>query len=151
MSLHSAVACIAPLARRTLLLALALTALAGCATAPQHFDSQASYNRSFDTAVAAMADQRMIFSTQDRRQGLVVAELNGDVIKATVEPRYDGTNRVSFSAQGDKPADAQLLQRVIAAYSDRMAKLGLLGGFKDSGGASQSGPIPCPSGPAFCK
>jgi hypothetical protein len=138
--------------RRRLLLGLVLAALAGCGTPaqPHHFDSQISYDRTFDIALAAMADQKMIFSAQDRRQGLVVAERNGDTIRATVQPQYDGTNRVTFSTPGDKPADAELLKRVIDAYNNRMAKLSLLGGFKDSSGASQQGPIPCPGGPAFC-
>lgn len=139
--------------RRALLLGLVLATLAGCGSSPlpNHFDSMASYDRTFDTAVSAIADQKMTFSVQDRRQGLVVAERNGDTIKATVQPMYDGTNRVTFSAPGDKPpADPALLGRVSEAYNQRMAKLGLLGGFKDSGGANQNGPTPCPSGPAFC-
>lgn len=140
----------AVLHRRTLLLTLTLAALCGCAAPPQpyHFDSQASYVRTFDLATAAMADQRMIFDVIDRRQGRAVATLKGDTITATLQDQLDGTVRVTFNAKGQ--ADPDLLKRVIASFNGRMAKLGLLGGFKESGGAEYKGPIPCPSGPAFC-
>jgi hypothetical protein len=138
--------------RRSLLLTLALAALSGCAAPPQpnHFDSHASYNRTFDVATAAMADQRMIFGVIDRRHGQAVATLKGDTITATLQEQLDGTVRVTFSAQGPAHGDPELLKRVIASYNTRMEKLGLLGGFKDSGGAEYKGPIPCASGPAFC-
>jgi hypothetical protein len=133
-----------------LLFWLALGGLAGCsAPAPSHFDSQASYNRTFDAATGAMADQRMAFGTIDRRNGLAVGTLNGDTISATLENQRDGTVRVTFAAQNQTPGETELLKRVIASYNARMAKLGLLGGFKDSG-SEYKGPIPCASGPAFC-
>jgi hypothetical protein len=136
--------------RRALLLALALATLGGCAAPaqPNHIDSQASYLRTFELATAAMADQRMIFDVIDRRQGRAVATLNGDTITATLQDQLDGTVRVTFNAQGQ--ADPDLLKRVIASFNGRMGKLGMLGGFKDSGGAEYKGPIPCASGPAFC-
>jgi len=142
----------AALHRRSLLLALAVAALGGCAAPapPSHFDSQASYNRTFDAAAGAMADQKMTFGVIDRRHGQAVATLNGDTITATLQEQLDGTVRVTFSAQGPAPGDPELLKRVIASYNTRMSKLGLLGGFKDSGGAEYKGPVPCPSGPAFC-
>jgi hypothetical protein len=137
-----------------LLLALALAAFGGCGTAPPrtHFDSHLSFDRSFDIALAAMADQRMTFSAQDRRQGRIVGTIDGSTLVATIQPSLDGMFRVVFEPQGDSPADAALLGRVGAAYNERMAKLGLLGGFKDEAGAatSKAGPRPCPSGPALC-
>ena len=57
---------------------------------------------------------------------------------------------MTFEPQADTPADAALLKRVVDAYNERMAKLGLLGGFKDADGGGRSGPTPCPSGAAFC-
>ena len=113
------------------MLALALVALGGCAaTQPTGFDSQASYNRTFEAATGAMADQRMIFGVIDRRQGQAVATLNGDTISATLQDQLDGTVRVTFNAQGPAHADPELLKRVIASYNARMQKIGLLGGFK---------------------
>jgi hypothetical protein len=114
----------APGLRRSLLLGIALAALAGCSTPPQrtHFDSLASYGRTFDIALGAMADQKMIFSVQDRRHGNIVAERNGDVVTATLQPQFDGTIRVTFNAPNPMPADPELLKRVITAYNERMAQ-----------------------------
>lgn len=111
-------------ARRRLLATLALAVLAGCGTARMatQFETHTSFDRSFNTAMSAMADQRMIFSVQDRRQGVIVAELNGDAVKATVEPQhFEGTILVSFSAVGDKHADDKLLERVVESFKTRMA------------------------------
>jgi hypothetical protein len=142
----------------TLVLPLALLALGsllgigGCtgASPGRVPDSQTSFERTFDVALAAMADQRMIFSVQDRRQGRIVGTIDGSTLVATIQPIVDGTTRVTFEPQGNTQADAALLKQVTDAYNARMSKLGLLGGFKDADGASQKGPIPCPSGPAFC-
>ena len=110
--------------RRALLLALGLAALAGCATQAQRtqFDSHLSFDRTFNTAMGAMADQKMIFSVQDRRQGLLVAELNGDTVQATLRPNpLDSTVRVEFSAVGAPHGDDKLLTRVVDAYRQRMS------------------------------
>jgi hypothetical protein len=134
-----------------LLLALVfLTGLAGCASPSTGNlpDSQLSFDRTYDLALAAMADQRLIFSAQDRRQGRIVGSTDGVTIIASIEPIVDGTTRVSFTSQGNGAADAALLARVTEAYNTRMSKLGIVGGFKDSGGSNR--PVPCPSGPAFC-
>ena len=136
-----------------LLLALvSLAGIGGCAGAsPGRVpDSHTTFDRTYDIALAAMADQRMIFSVQDRRQGRIVGTVDGSTLVATIQPIVDGTTRVNFEPQGDTAADAALLKRVADAYNARMEKLSLLGGFKDSSGANQKGPTPCPSGPAFC-
>jgi len=141
----------APIAATAALL-LALGGLGGCAgPAPGRVaDSQMTYDRTYDIAFAAMADQRLTFSVQDRRQGRIVGSIDGITLVATIQPIVDGTTRVQFVTQGETAADTALLVKVSDAYDGRMAKLGLLGGFKDSGGSSQKGPVPCPSGPAFC-
>jgi hypothetical protein len=135
---------------------LMLLGLAGCSSSPfamapgQVPDSQLSFDRTFDMAVAAMADQRITFSEQDRRQGRIVGSVDGSTLVTTVRPMRDGTTRVSFEPQGHTPADEALLLRVSNAYNERMSKLGLLGGFDRSGVRTDRGPVPCPSGPAFC-
>jgi hypothetical protein len=129
-----------------------ISGIAGCAapTPGRVADSQASFDRTYDVALGAMADQRMTFSTQDRLQGRIVGSVDGITLSATIQPIVDGTTRVSFEAGGNTEADVAMLKRVADAYNARMSKLGLLGGFKDGAEANQKGPIPCPSGPAFC-
>ena len=136
----------------TAALLFTLFSVVGCASVSPGGvpDSLISIERTYDVALAAMADQRMIFSVQDRRQGRIVGSVEGSTLVATIQPIVDGTTRVTFEPQGNTAADAALVKRVIDAYNARMSKLGLLGGFKDSGGAEYKGPIPCPSGPAFC-
>jgi hypothetical protein len=110
--------------RRRLLSGLAFGALAGCGAQQlaTQFESHTTFDRSFNTAMSAMADQKMIFSVQDRRQGVIVAELNGDFVQATVAPQhFEGTIRVSFSAVGNKHADAKLLERVVESFKARTA------------------------------
>lgn len=109
---------------RRRVLGLALAVLAGCGTPrlATQFESHTSFDRSYNTAMSAMADQKMIFKVQDRRQGVIVAELNGDLIQATVEPQYfDGTIRVGFSAVGNKHTDDKLLERVVESFKARTA------------------------------
>jgi hypothetical protein len=114
---------VAPFGRRRLLLGLALGAVAGCSTTPQRtqFDSHLNFERTFNTVMGAMADEKMTFSVQDRRHGLLVAQLNGDTVQATMQPNFlDSTVRVQFSAVGDKHTDEKLLMRVVEAYRLRM-------------------------------
>jgi hypothetical protein len=141
----------------TLLRWLALVCLLGlgaCSSNPVAMgpgrvpDSQLSFDRTFDMALASMADLRMVISDQDRRQGRIVGSLDGSTLVASVRPMLDGTTRVSFDAQGQTPADAALVQRVSSAYTERMSRAGLLGGFKRDD--DYRGPVPCPSGAAFC-
>jgi hypothetical protein len=91
-------------------------------------DSLASYNRTFDAALGAMADQKMNFSVQDRRQGNIVGTLNGDTIIATLQPQFDGTIRVFFRSQTESATSAALLKRVVDAYNERMSGARLLPG-----------------------
>jgi hypothetical protein len=136
--------------RRALLLGLCGAVLAACGTSapPTHFDSMAGYNRTFDAALGAMADQKMVFSVQDRRNGRIIGEVGGETLTATLQPMPDGALRVSFVPQNDSPAAMALQQRVADSYSARMSGQSILGGFRDSG--DQRGPAPCPAGPAFC-
>ena len=133
------------------LAACVLAALAACGTPPQRaqFDSTLSYNATYNDTLGAMADQKLIFSEQDRLNGRIVGARDGETIVATLQPMQDGTLRVSFSAQGDSAAATALRQKVIASYVARTSNASMLGGFKDKGGDT-TGPTPCPTAPAFC-
>lgn len=126
-----------------------LGALPGCSTQPLGAvdDSQLSFDRTFNAAFGAMSDQKMVVGVQDRRNGLIVGTLNGDSITATLAPQHDGAIRVRFTQQGEN--NPELLKRVVDAYNARVANRSILGGFRDSG--NDTGPVPCSSGPAFCK
>ena len=139
----------APGLRRRVLGFAALALLTACSTAPLGVvnDSQLSYDRTFNTALAAVAEQKMIVEVQDRRFGQIVGTLNGDKVTVAMSPQLDGAIQVRFAQQGS--SDPELLKRVIASYNARMSNASLLGGFRDAG--DQTGPVPCPSGPAFCK
>ena len=136
---------------RSLLLALCTALLAACGTPapPAHFDSQASYNRTFDTALSAMADHKLVFSVQDRRGGRIVGGIDGETIMATLQPMQDGTLRVSFVPQNDTPAGLALQRRVADSYIARTSGQSLLGGSREPD--NYRGPVPCPSGAAFCR
>lgn len=134
-----------------LMLALAtLSMLGSCASAqPGRVpDSLVGFDRTFDAAMGALVDQKMTVTHQDRRHGSIDAKAGNAVVAVTLRTLPDGAIRVAFDLQGDSSADPGLLARVTDAYNARMSGLSILGGFKDSG--SQRGPVPCPSGPAFC-
>jgi len=129
-----------------LLLAAGLLAACGTRPPPAHFDSQLSFDRTFNDALGAMADQKLVVSEQNRRQGRIVGTLDGETVVATLQPMLDGTLRVSFAAQGDSAAAEALKRKVVDSYVARTSNASLLGGFKGGGG----GPTVCPAGPAFC-
>jgi hypothetical protein len=130
-----------------------LAVLAGCSSSPPGSaaasarDSHLSFDRTFNAALGAMADQKLVFSVQDRRNGRIVGAIEGETLTATLQPMRDGLLRVNFAPQGDSPAAVALQQRVIESYNARMSNQSILGGFK---GGNDRGPTPCPSGPAFC-
>ncbi len=132
------------------LAACVLAALAACGTPPQRaqFDSTLSYNATYNDTLGAMADQKLIFSEQDRLNGRIVGTRDGETIVATLQPMQDGTLRVSFAAQGESAAATALQQKVIASYIARTSNASILGGMKDKG--VDKGPTPCPTAPAFC-
>ena len=147
---HPLFAVVQAAAWRSLLLALCAALLAACGTPtpPTHFDSHVSFNRTFDSALGAMADQKMVFSVQDRRGGRIVGETGGETITATLQPMQDGTLRVSFVPQNDTPAALALQRSVADRYMARTSGQSLLGSSREPD--TYRGPIPCPSAPAFC-
>lgn len=137
-------------ARRAVVVCLVAGLLGGCAAAPSgtvHY-SHLTYERTYNLVLAALADQKLTLNTQDRRGGVIVGSDRGVSVTATLTPQVDTSIRVEFTQQ-PAGADPALMKRVADAYSTRMAQLGVLGVFKDSDGGG-SGPVPCPSGPAFC-
>jgi hypothetical protein len=136
-----------------LLAALAALLLLGACAGPAPparptAESHLSFDRTYAVARAALTDQKLAIGEEDRRRGVIVGTGDGVTITATLMPLPDGAIRVTFRAQPEG-ADPAALQRVADAYAARMAQHGVLSGFKGEGG-SGGGPVPCPSGPAFC-
>jgi hypothetical protein len=111
----------------------ALFALAGCAGDPHRarFDSHTTYDRTFDTVVGAMADQKLVIGQQDRRRGTVVGTEAGVTVSAELLPQVDGLIQVRFEQTGPSASGPAVLKKVADSYEARMARLKLLGGFSD--------------------
>jgi hypothetical protein len=117
--------------RRSLATAALVAALGGlvaCVGTPPGTvpNSLSSYDRTFDTALGAMTDQKLDISQQERRLGTIVGTLGEVSITATLQPLFDGTTRVTFKQQGEAPADPGLLKRVVDSYNERMSHAKIL-------------------------
>lgn len=113
--------------RRTALLSLAgvaASALAGCVAYPYGVPAPgpSTFDRAFDAASGAMADQGLSFRTQDRASGVIVGVRGGLTLTASVRPQADGTTRVEFKQSGSQAQDANLVDRVVADYNRRMGR-----------------------------
>lgn len=148
-----------PYAPLLVVLAAVVVLLGGCAGSSSRppapvptspiAESHLSFDRTFDLARAALTDQKLAIEQQDRRTGVIVGTEGAIAVTATLEQIREGPIRVTFR-QVPAGADPALLQRVITAYHTRMAQFGILRGFDSPGGSAGGGPVPCPSGPAFC-
>ncbi|HRY87822.1 MAG TPA: hypothetical protein P5163_15580 [Rubrivivax sp.] len=110
--------------------AAAVLAAAGCAgsgpsSAPD-IVSLGSYDRSFDSMVGALTDQKLAVSRQDRRAGTAVGTDGGAEITGTLSVLPDGSYRVSFRQSGEAADRPDLLKKVVASFNERMAKLKVL-------------------------
>lgn len=80
----------------------------------------ASYERSFAAVAAAMRDQGLAISVEDRASGTVVGSSDAGSVTATVRPQPDGSVRAQFDARGAR--DPQLIERVSQSYDRRMGR-----------------------------
>ena len=84
--------------------------------APQRFD------RSWNAATGAMADQGLTIVSQDRGAG-VIRGTRGDIaIVATLQTLADGRVQVKFDSTGATSADPGLIHRVSESYERRMGR-----------------------------
>ena len=85
-------------------------------SAPQRFD------RSWNAASGAMADQGLTIVSQDRGAG-VIRGTRGDItIVATLQTLADGRVQVKFGSTGATSADPDLIHRVSDSYDRRMGR-----------------------------
>ena len=97
-------------------MALVAVGLPACYTypTPYGYATPASFDRSWEAAVGALADNGLAITSQDRDSGAVSGRRGAiDVV---------GNVRVEFTARGDIKQDPGLVDRVSAAYDRRMGR-----------------------------
>ena len=82
----------------------------------------ASFDRSWEAAVGALADNGVAITVQNRDAGVVSGRRGAIDVTANVRPQSDGSVRVEFAARGDVGQDPGLVDRVSAAYDRRMGR-----------------------------
>ena len=82
----------------------------------------ASFDRSWEAARGAFADQGVSLSREDRSAGVMSGTRDGINITANVRAQADGSVRVEFSTSGATAADPELINRVTSAYNRRMGR-----------------------------
>lgn len=107
---------------------LATAALAGCYTyapAPAAVYVPAgpsTFDRSWNAALGAMADQGVQIFQQDRASGTIRGRYGGIDVTASVLTQADGSVRVAFDTSGATSQDPQLIERITRSYSARMGR-----------------------------
>ena len=104
--------------------AAAVVALPGCVYYPTSYGyvAPASFDRSWDAAVGALADNGLAITSQNRDAGVVSARRGGVDVIANVRSQPDGSVRVEFTARGKVNEDPGLVDLVSAAYDRRMGR-----------------------------
>lgn len=81
-----------------------------------------SFDRSWDAAVGAMADNGVAVTTQDRATGTIAGRRGGIDVVTQVRQQADGSVRVEFNSRGNVAEDPKLIERVSASYERRMGR-----------------------------
>jgi hypothetical protein len=109
---------------KTWLLAFGLLALGGCVAytpAPMAPPSlQQRYDQSWAAAAAAMTDQGVTITAQDRGAGAIRGQHAGVNVTALVQTQPDGNVQVSFETAGPPGAEPGLAKRLREGYLRRM-------------------------------
>src|SRR5262245_32495921 len=95
------------------LVVIAVAGIPGCTyyqTAPGVYSTAtpASFDRSWQAALGAFADQGVPVASQDRGAGVIRGTRNGINVTANVRTQADGSVRVEFNTSGDTARDPQL-------------------------------------------
>ena len=105
-------------------MALVAVGLPACYTypTPYGYATPASFDRSWEAAVGALADNGLAITSQDRDSGAVSGRRGAIDVVANVRSQSDGSVRVEFTARGNVNEDPGLVDRVSAAYDRRMGR-----------------------------
>jgi hypothetical protein len=116
----------APALRRRLAAALGLGAvafLAGCVAYPVNpYTPPPAYYRAWDAVTAAMRDQGVGVSFENRDAGTMQGSRGGINVTATVRMQEDGGARVQFNTSGDIASDPTLIDRLTRSYNAYMGR-----------------------------
>jgi hypothetical protein len=80
------------------------------------------FERSWNAAAAAMADQGATITSEDRGAGVIRGTRGSIAVVATLQTLPDGSIQVKFSTSGATDADPQLIHRVSDSYDRRMGR-----------------------------
>lgn len=80
------------------------------------------FDRSWNAASGAMADQGLTIVSQDRGSGVIRGTRDDITIVATVQTLADGRVQVKFGSTGATNADPGLIHRVSESYDRRMGR-----------------------------
>lgn len=110
-----------------LVVALATSFTAGCTyygVAPGYYGTSpaSAFDRSWNAAVGAMADEGVVITTQDRNAGVVRGARDGINVTGNVRVQADGSVRVEFNTSGSTSRDPSLIDRISRAYERRMGR-----------------------------
>lgn len=83
--------------------------------------TQQRFDRSWNAALGAMADQGLAITDQNRASGVIRGNRSGVTVTATLETLPDGAIRVQFGSTGGNDADS-LARSVHEAYQRRMGR-----------------------------
>ena len=110
---------------RALLLAGFVLALGGCVVYEPVVvqpSPQQRFDRSWDAAGGALADQGVTITAQDRGAGVIRGTRDGINIAASVQTLADGSIQVKFDQSGATSSDPNLIHRVSDSYDRRMGR-----------------------------
>jgi len=80
------------------------------------------FDRSWNAALGAFADQGVAILAEDRASGVLRGRRGGIDVTANVRTQADGSVRVEFNTSGSTAQDPQLINRVSQSYDYRMGR-----------------------------
>ncbi len=116
-----------PAVRLCSALAFAAALLGGCTVyqvAPGVYAPApaSAFDRSWNAAQGAFADQGVAMLSEDRAAGVLRGRRGGIDVTANVRTQADGSVRVEFNTSGSTGQDPQLINRVSQSYDNRMGR-----------------------------
>jgi len=99
--------------------------LGGCVVyepAPVAYSRPSTFDRSWNAAVAAMREQGVAITQEDRGAGVVRGTRGGINVTGTVRTQADGSVRVQFDTSGATGSDPTLIDRITRSYQSYMGR-----------------------------